>query len=203
MVLAGSETGKAYRSERNGVQIQSLDAIELKALPPGCLPAPFLGQSRPACYSRPFNRILSISRIIIPSAGMPPSRPNGWALKCVGTNHFMPENLAPYVPVLSRIKPVFNWVLWHWMRETYDRVDAVACPSRTAASILTLGRAAPAGLPHLLRGEYNHLPYRSIRRPFRLAGPLWDRPAQNYFLLCRPGGPGKTLWMCCCGPCTC
>jgi 1,2-diacylglycerol 3-alpha-glucosyltransferase len=37
---------------------------------------------------------------------------------------------------LSRIKPVFNWVLWHWMRETYDRVDAVAGPSQIAAGIL-------------------------------------------------------------------
>jgi glycosyltransferase involved in cell wall biosynthesis len=48
----------------------------------------------------------------------------------------MPENLAPYVPVLSLVKPVFNWVLWRWMRETYDRLEAVACPSRTAAGLL-------------------------------------------------------------------
>jgi len=54
----------------------------------------------------------------------------------VGTNHFMPDNLAPYVPIISRIKPIFNWLLWHWMREVYDRLDAVAAPSKAGAKML-------------------------------------------------------------------
>ena len=86
--------------------------------------------------SRLFNRISSTSRIIISLCRNAAIMAQRLGVKCVGTNHFMPENLAPYVPVISRIKPVFNWVLWHWMRETYDRVDAVACPSGTAARIL-------------------------------------------------------------------
>ncbi len=157
-----SETGKAYRSERNGVQIEALDAIEPESFFTRMSTCPFSRRKPSGKYSKPFDRILSISRTIIPSAVMQPLLPTGWGLRALGTNHFMPENLAPYVPVLSRIKPVFNWVLWRWMRETYDRVDALACPSRTAASILPRS-ACGRRSSHLLRGEYHRLPYRSIQ----------------------------------------
>jgi 1,2-diacylglycerol 3-alpha-glucosyltransferase len=29
-------------------------------------------------------------------------------VKIVGSNHFIPENAAPYIPLLSKVKPVFN-----------------------------------------------------------------------------------------------
>jgi glycosyltransferase involved in cell wall biosynthesis len=58
-------------------------------------------------------------------------------IKVVGTNHFMPDNLAAYVPLVSRIKPFYNWVLWHWMREVYDRLDAVVGPSQIAVKMLS------------------------------------------------------------------
>ncbi len=54
----------------------------------------------------------------------------------VGTNHFMPENLAPYIPFVSRIKPVYNWILWHWMLETYNRLDVATAQSRVAAGLI-------------------------------------------------------------------
>jgi 1,2-diacylglycerol 3-alpha-glucosyltransferase len=38
--------------------------------------------------------------------------------------------------LVSKIKPFYNWVLWHWMREVYDRLDAVAGPSQTAVTML-------------------------------------------------------------------
>jgi glycosyltransferase involved in cell wall biosynthesis len=56
----------------------------------------------------------------------------------------MPENLAPYLPLVSRIKPFYRWALWRWMREVYDRLDAVAAPSRTGAEMLkTIGLRPP------------------------------------------------------------
>jgi glycosyltransferase involved in cell wall biosynthesis len=61
----------------------------------------------------------------------------------VGTNHFMPENLAAYIPLISRIKPLYNWILWHWMRFTFDHLDAVAVPSRIAAHILEMNSVRP------------------------------------------------------------
>jgi glycosyltransferase involved in cell wall biosynthesis len=135
MALVGSERGHAYQSERNGVRIQAVDALDLKLFhPDSCLPLFSAKAVRHAFESFQPDIVhiqdhYSLCRNVAITA-------QRLGVKCVGTNHFMPENLAPYVPVLSSIKPVFNWVLWKWMRETYDRVDAVAGPSRTAAEIL-------------------------------------------------------------------
>ncbi len=57
-------------------------------------------------------------------------------IKVIGTNHFMPENVAPYIPFLSKIKPLFNWLMWHLVLEVYNRVDVVTAQSPAAADIL-------------------------------------------------------------------
>ena len=55
---------------------------------------------------------------------------------CVGTNHFMPENLAPYLPGLVRSKPVLTALLWRWMLGVYQDLDAVTAQSKAAAELL-------------------------------------------------------------------
>jgi glycosyltransferase involved in cell wall biosynthesis len=57
-------------------------------------------------------------------------------IKVIGTNHFMPENLAAYVPILSKIKPLYDWLSWRWVLDVYNRVDVVAAQSQAAAEIL-------------------------------------------------------------------
>ncbi len=146
MALAASEKGPAYRSERKGVRIEALSAVNLKAFHPDVTLPLFsfpavkrtlqafgpdilhIQDHYPVCH----HAILIAKRL---------------GIKTVGTNHFMPENLAPYVPLLSWVKPAFNWVLWRWMRATYDRVDAVVAPSRTAASLLRLVGLRPPVFP--------------------------------------------------------
>jgi 1,2-diacylglycerol 3-alpha-glucosyltransferase len=135
LALVGSEAGKAYHSERNGVQIEALEAVNLKFFHPDVY--------LPLFSARAVRRAIEDFQpdIIHIQDHYPVSRnaaitARKLGIKSVGTNHFMPENLAPYVPVLSGIKPVFNWVLWHWMRETYDRLAAVAGPSLIATRIL-------------------------------------------------------------------
>ena len=146
MAMVGSDRGQAYQSKQNGVQIQAVNALNLNLFHPD--------SSLPLFSARAVKHIFKdfqpdivhiqdhyfLSRNAVITA-------RRFGIKCVGTNHFMPENLAPYVPGISRIKPVFNWVLWHWMRETYDRLDAVACPSGTAARILRSVRVRPPVFP--------------------------------------------------------
>jgi 1,2-diacylglycerol 3-alpha-glucosyltransferase len=135
LALVASDHGKAYRSEHNGVPIQALAALDLKAFHPDAYLALFTSNSVR-------NAIRDFQPDIIHIQDHYPLSRNAaiWSkrlgVRVVGTNHFMPENLAAYVPVLSKIKPVFNWVLWHWMRETYDRLDTVVGPSRIAVDIL-------------------------------------------------------------------
>ena len=135
MVAAGSERGYPYQSEINGVQLQAFRALSLKIIHPDSYVPIFPSFSA--------GRVLDSFKpdIIHIQDHYPLSRAMVFAahrrkIKLVGTNHFMPDNLAAYIPIVSRIKPLYNWVLWHWMREVYDRVDAVAGPSQIAAKIL-------------------------------------------------------------------
>ena len=146
LALVGSERGHAYQSERNGVHIQAVDALDLSHFhPDSCLPL-FSARAVRNVFETFHPDIVHIQDhyFLCRNAAITAQR---LGVKCVGTNHFMPENLAPYVPVLSRIKPVFNWLLWRWMRETYDRLDAVACPSGTAARMLRSARVRPPVFP--------------------------------------------------------
>lgn len=54
----------------------------------------------------------------------------------VGTNHFMPQNLAPYVPGISHWKPFFNRVMWGWAMSIYNRLDVVTAQSLSSVRLL-------------------------------------------------------------------
>jgi glycosyltransferase involved in cell wall biosynthesis len=79
----------------------------------------------------------------------------------------MPDNLAAFVPLVSKIKPFYNWVLWHWMREVYDRLDAVAGPSQTAVKMLKRVGLKPYVVP-ISCGVNTNL-FRPISRVDRVA----------------------------------
>lgn len=57
-------------------------------------------------------------------------------IKVVGTNHFVPENLTPYIPGHSIARPLLNFVMWKWMLSTFNLLDFATAPSKTAAEIL-------------------------------------------------------------------
>ncbi|MCE1255079.1 MAG: glycosyltransferase [Anaerolineae bacterium] len=66
-------------------------------------------------------------------------------IKVVGTNHFLPENWAPYFPLMQSSRDLFDRVLWKWMLGTFNNLDMVTAPSRTAVEILkNVGLCAPA-----------------------------------------------------------
>jgi 1,2-diacylglycerol 3-alpha-glucosyltransferase len=146
LVLAGSENGPAYRSERNGVKIEAVSSLNLKAFhPDACLPL-FSARAVRQVFEHFQPDIVHIQDhyTVGRNAAIAAQK---LGVKSLGTNHFMPENLAPYVPILSKIEPVFSWVLWTWMQETYNRLDAVAAPSRTAANMLRSTGMRPPVLP--------------------------------------------------------
>ncbi len=63
----------------------------------------------------------------------------------MGTNHFLPENLLPYVPRFLPLKraQVIRF-LWWIMLSLYNRIDAITTPTETAAAIL---RRQPVRVP--------------------------------------------------------
>ncbi len=69
------------------------------------------------------------------------------AIRIVGTNHFMPENLAQYIPGVTKIKPLFNWALWKWMLDAYNRMELVTAQSRAAANLIRAQGLKPPVFP--------------------------------------------------------
>ncbi|MCX6069045.1 MAG: glycosyltransferase [Chloroflexi bacterium] len=57
-------------------------------------------------------------------------------VKLIGTNHFMPENLAAYVPLISNLKPVYQWIMWQWMLGVYNRLDIATAQSAASAALV-------------------------------------------------------------------
>jgi 1,2-diacylglycerol 3-alpha-glucosyltransferase len=146
LALAASDKGRAYRFERNGVQIEALPALNLKAFHPDVF-LPIFSARAVMHTIQTFEPDILHIQDHYPVCRNAINKACPLGIKIVGTNHFMPENLAPYVPLLSKIKPAFDWVLWQWMRSTYDRLDAVVAPSQTAAGLLRAAGLRPPVFP--------------------------------------------------------
>jgi len=130
-----SEKGKPYNTLRHGVHIETLRSNNLNFIHP---------ESYFSLFSRrQVGRILDDFQpqvvhiqdhypvcIDVVSA----ARRRG--IKLIGTNHFMPENLAAYLPVVSLIKPFYRRVMWDLMLMTFNKLDAATAQSRAAAHLL-------------------------------------------------------------------
>lgn len=141
-----SVKGHAFNRERNGVHLQGVRSIKLTSIHPDlAVPNPSAKEIREI-----FN--VAQPEIVHIQDHYPLSR---WtmreaekrAIPIIGTNHFMPENLAQYVPGLSRIKPLYNWILWKWMLSAYNRMGLVVAQSRASAELIrTRGLHRPVSL---------------------------------------------------------
>jgi 1,2-diacylglycerol 3-alpha-glucosyltransferase len=134
-VVFASEERRPYSRMRNGVHLEALRSIDLTFMQPFVYVPVFsrrrlggiLDAARPDIVH--IQDHYPLSHAIVQEA-------RRRDIKVIGSNHFMPENLAPYVPVLSGVKPVFNWLLWKWMRYTYDRLEVVGAQSQAGTEIL-------------------------------------------------------------------
>ncbi|WP_349828858.1 glycosyltransferase [Brevibacterium litoralis] len=58
----------------------------------------------------------------------------------VGTNHFMPDNVRPYVRVPRLVEDAGVSAAWWDLRRTFGRVDVLTVPTQLAADLLTVNR---------------------------------------------------------------
>lgn len=54
----------------------------------------------------------------------------------MGTNHYSPASLKPYLPLAGTLRPAWDWILWNWMLWLYDHLDMVTAPSKAAVDLL-------------------------------------------------------------------
>ena len=135
MMVMQSDRRYAYSDQRHGVHIRGVQSINLKVWHPDAYFSLFPGKAVRMVFDEFHPDIVHIQdHYPITRAVVLAARKQG--VKVVGTDHFLPENLAPYLLGYSWLKPFYNWILWHWMLEVFNRLDAVTAPSKTAAGLL-------------------------------------------------------------------
>ena len=156
--------GRAISRERNGVQMEGVHSIKLTSIHPDlAVPNPSTKEIR---------KIFDASQpeIVHIQDHYPLSR---WTMReaerrgiqIIGTNHFMPENLAQYVPVLSKIKPLYKWILWKWMLLAYNQMGLVVAQSRASAELMKARGLAAPGLAGILRHRPGTFSTGCLHRP--------------------------------------
>jgi glycosyltransferase involved in cell wall biosynthesis len=146
MVVIPSDRVHPYQIERKGVQVVGVQSISLRATHDDAFFPPFPGKAVQHIFETFHPEIAHIqdhyplSRAVVFAA-----RRNH--VKLVGTNHFMPENLAAYSGLLARYKPLHEWVGWTWMMEVYNRVDIATAQSKNAATLIRTKGLRPPVYP--------------------------------------------------------
>jgi 1,2-diacylglycerol 3-alpha-glucosyltransferase len=134
-VLIPDNFGGADTSVRNGVQIGKIKSLRLNYLHQDIAYTVFQKGEIARIMHQFHPDIVHIhDHYPISRAALKAARDEG--IRVIGTDHFMPENLEPYIPFSSSLKPALNWALWNWMLELYNQLDLVTAPSKTAACIL-------------------------------------------------------------------
>lgn len=130
-----SETGTPYRELRNGVHIDTARSLSLRRWHPNAYLTPFPQTEARARLDQFKPDLVHIQdHYWLCHSFMEESKRRG--IKVLGTNHFMPENLAPYLPLVTRSKSLYNRLLWMWMLATYNQTDLVTVQSRASATLL-------------------------------------------------------------------
>lgn len=132
MVLAPSETGRAYRKQQNGVEVQAVPSLPLKYNANITGFSERLIAQTGAAFKPDVVHIQDhyfLSRSVLRMVRQQP-------IKHIGTNHFLPANLTDNfrLPLWLR-SPMQNW-LWRNMLAVYNRLDGVTTPTETAVTIL-------------------------------------------------------------------
>jgi len=131
-----SEKGKAYQTLRNGVQIEAIRSNNLNQIHSDAYFSLFAQAAVQRIIDAFQPEIVHIqdhfplSRDVLQVAQRYP-------VGLVGTNHFMPENLAAFIPVISNIKPVYNRLMWSWMLDVYNQLNVVTAQSKASAKLMT------------------------------------------------------------------
>ncbi len=142
LVLAPSDGRRAYQSVMNGVRVQTVPALSLApfypeihvTLRPGPQVTGIIDRFRPQVVHLQDHYPLS-------RAALQAARARG--VPVVGTNNFLPANMATQVPLLRHAQAPLERLIWRTVSDVFDRVQVVTVATRAAAAILRPHIAAP------------------------------------------------------------
>ncbi len=145
-VVYPSHSKKPYRSVQNGVKLEHVRGVHLAVINETVwMPAPL---------PRDIHRVFDAAQPDVlhiqdhyPPAGMVLSEAKRRGIRVVGTNHFMPENIAPYIPVLPKASRLYHAIAWMWVLWSYNRCDVVTAQSKAAAQLIRDAGLKPPVFP--------------------------------------------------------
>jgi 1,2-diacylglycerol 3-alpha-glucosyltransferase len=136
MVVLDSHHVQASTTFVNGVQLEELHSVSLNQFRSGVYFSPFPTRELKRLFQLFQPDVVHIQDHYPSCRGVVKVALEN-QIKLVGSNHYIPENLAPYVPLYASMKPVIDWFLWQWMLDLYKHLDIVTAQSTAAANILS------------------------------------------------------------------
>ena len=127
--------GRDAGTSRNKVQLEAVGSISLTAVHTDTF-VPVFFRKRVRCIFDAFQPEVvhiqdhyPISKVVVDEA-----KKRG--RKIIGTNHFSPISLTPYIPAFPGLMPFYDRSLWKWMMSVYNQLDIVIAPSRSAVDLM-------------------------------------------------------------------
>lgn len=135
-VLWPSADGQHLSSHDHGVRVHRLSSIAL----PG---RPRMQVCTPRVVSRQIDQILAVARpeVVHVQSHLSLGRSLLRAARAAGvpalaTNHFMPENLVPHVPLVRRFPGLASRLAWRDLERVFSEADLLTAPTSRAVDLL-------------------------------------------------------------------
>lgn len=135
MVVTPSERERAYSATVNDVQVEKVASLHMSILHP----AIYLSAPSARTVRRLFDQfqpeIVHIQDHYFVSQGVLREALRR-GIPAVGTNHFLPQNILPFLRKFPTLQDLIARPLWAMMLAVFNRLDVATAPSETAVEIL-------------------------------------------------------------------
>lgn len=122
-------------SWRNGVRLEAVRSLELSPVRAEAYFPYLFGRRVREVFDSVHPEVLHINdHYPVSIAAASQARQRG--IRVVGTTHFVPANVEPYIPGSRFMRPLLDRILWYWMLRLYRHLDYVTAPSQAAIDML-------------------------------------------------------------------
>jgi 1,2-diacylglycerol 3-alpha-glucosyltransferase len=135
VVVAPSERMQSYSALVNGVQVEKVAALPMTILHPAMYLTRLSSHQAKQLFAKFQPEIVHIQDhyFLCDSILKEALRSN---VPMVGTNHFLPENVLPFLRHFPALQGLFARPLWTMMLAVFNHLDVATAPSETAVEIL-------------------------------------------------------------------
>lgn len=134
MIMPSDHTA-SYSLSRNGVQVEKIAAIHMSIIHPAIYLTVLPDLDVKKIFEDFAPDIVHIQdQYFLCQAVVREARKR--RIPLIGTNHFLPENLLPFLIKFPRLRNLVGQFLWKWMLDVFNQLDAVTTPSEAGAEIL-------------------------------------------------------------------